>query len=326
MNPVLDTQALEDAMQPRKAEPVASEAAPEAAFGFDMDFAAQSASPGNEARNGGDGVPPPPAGFGFEMFEPATNGAGVASDSDSFALVDHTFSDNGNASQSEDGGSFRYFDTLVDESGEVVKEQPEASGAVFGATGDLPTDTMPRALRDELEGIEFYIAQGYVEIARDTLDRLRGEHGEYPEITALYKRLGLTTSALNEMKLKGAGGGAGVENTARTNGHKEGHKAGGQEVNLSLDEAFGFEVESNDGGFHIDLERTPKGGERQNVTPFMVEKESGLLDQDLLVRFNTSDLTNHADFDSGFPLSGALTPPGRRDKCGKPIRRHRLRA
>ena len=61
---------------------------------------------------------------------------------------------------------------------------------VFNSASLLPSDTMPRVLRDELEGIDFYIAQGYVEIARDTLDRLRVENGEHPEILARYNRLG----------------------------------------------------------------------------------------------------------------------------------------
>jgi len=49
---------------------------------------------------------------------------------------------------------------------------------------------MPRVLRDELEGVDFYIAQGYAEIAHDTLERLREENGDHPEILARYKRLG----------------------------------------------------------------------------------------------------------------------------------------
>ena len=66
---------------------------------------------------------------------------------------------------------------------------------MFGSSGDVATDTMMPILRDELEGIDFYIAQGYAEIARDTLDRLRDEHGEHPEITSRYKRLGIQTDS-----------------------------------------------------------------------------------------------------------------------------------
>lgn len=330
LNPALDTQALNEAMeQPAPAAPAYGE---EAAFGFDMDFGGAP----DHAPDSGDIVPLPPMptspsanGFGFEMFGGGANGAAFIEEPDSFAAIENKTATNGHAPPASDPASFRYFDTLVDESEDAAtagagKAQPEAanmaSSMVFGATGNLPTDTMPRALRDELEGIEFYIAQGYVEIARDTLDRLRNEHGDYPEITALYKKLGVTTSALNEMRQKGAPAEArpapgnpvmgnpvmGNEDVASSNGHR----ADAKEVNLNLDEAFGFEVEApQTGSFHIPVERTPKESERSNVMPFLVEKESGLLDQDLLVKFNTNDLLNHSEFDSGHPLSGLLTPP-----------------
>ena len=42
----------------------------------------------------------------------------------------------------------------------------DAADSVFNSASLLPSDTMPRMLRDELEGIDFYISQGYVEIGR----------------------------------------------------------------------------------------------------------------------------------------------------------------
>src|SRR6185295_20366654 len=81
------------------------------------------------------------------------------------------------------GDPFRYSDTLVGEQGDEPSN-PVAdvmSGAAQEVSG---------ALRDELEGIDFYIAQGYFEIARDTLERLREQHGNHPEIVARYKRRG----------------------------------------------------------------------------------------------------------------------------------------
>lgn len=101
--------------------------------------------------------------------------------------------------------SFRYFDTLQE-------EEPAIS----------------RALEEELEGVDFYIAQGYLDIARDTLDRLRQEHGDHPQILSRYKQIESSkTSALSP--------GAGTEATAAVHAAptSEGyHGAGTEEVVL----------------------------------------------------------------------------------------------
>ncbi|HXG67663.1 MAG TPA: tetratricopeptide repeat protein, partial [Blastocatellia bacterium] len=54
------------------------------------------------------------------------------------------------------------------------------------------TSTASGVLQDELEGVDFYIAQGYLEIARDTVQRLRQEFGDHPEIMARFQALGKT--------------------------------------------------------------------------------------------------------------------------------------
>jgi tetratricopeptide (TPR) repeat protein len=96
------------------------------------------------------------------------------------------------ADHDESGASnnFRYSDTLIGEARDISADRSHAADAVFSSAGLLPSDTMPRVLRDELEGVDFYIAQGYAEIAHDTLERLREENGDHPEILARYKRLG----------------------------------------------------------------------------------------------------------------------------------------
>ena len=300
LNPSLDTRSLDEAMHPVKAEPEESESA----LGFEMNFPSSSVdlpSAVNTEQDSGSANA-----FGFEMFESAaTDGSLVADNSDSFAIVETSFSVTGQgdaaAAPVEDASSTRH-----EEPDARPAEEPEAASLVFKAAGNMPTDTMPRALRDELEGIEFYIAQGYVEIAQDTLDRLRGEHGEYPEITALYKRLGVTPSAPHEPLLP--------EMPSFDSGNSappsaEVPQAPAQEINLNLDEAFGFTDETRDSGFHIDVERAPKEGEHQNVMPFLIEKESGHLDQDLLVKFNTSELSNQAVLDTEQPLKDALVEP-----------------
>lgn len=92
--------------------------------------------------------------------------------------------------ESTDSSNFRYSDTMIGDSREASSERTHTADAVFSSASLLPSDTMPRVLRDELEGVDFYIAQGYAEIAHDTLERLREENGDHPEILARYKRLG----------------------------------------------------------------------------------------------------------------------------------------
>jgi tetratricopeptide (TPR) repeat protein len=59
------------------------------------------------------------------------------------------------------------------------------TGAREQATGA----SVERMLKQELESVEFYIEQGYADIARDTLDMLERQYGEHPEIKALRTRL-----------------------------------------------------------------------------------------------------------------------------------------
>lgn len=49
--------------------------------------------------------------------------------------------------------------------------------------------SVERMLRQELESVEFYIEQGYADIARDTLDMLERQYGAHPEIDALRGRI-----------------------------------------------------------------------------------------------------------------------------------------
>jgi tetratricopeptide (TPR) repeat protein len=61
----------------------------------------------------------------------------------------------------------------------------EDAGAREQATGA----SVERMLKQELESVEFYIEQGYADIARDTLDMLERQYGQHPEIEALRTRL-----------------------------------------------------------------------------------------------------------------------------------------
>lgn len=59
-----------------------------------------------------------------------------------------------------------------------------------GASGEQAAGaSVERMLKQELESVEFYIEQGYADIARDTLDMLERQYGQHAEIEALRARL-----------------------------------------------------------------------------------------------------------------------------------------
>ncbi|MBV8859649.1 MAG: tetratricopeptide repeat protein [Acidobacteria bacterium] len=55
--------------------------------------------------------------------------------------------------------------------------------------------SVERMLKQELESVEFYIEQGYADIARDTLDMLERQYGQHPEIGALRARMAPAAAA-----------------------------------------------------------------------------------------------------------------------------------
>jgi tetratricopeptide (TPR) repeat protein len=66
-------------------------------------------------------------------------------------------------------------------------------GSHMGDTGEAPQAggavASERMLLQELESVDFYIEQGYTDIARDTLDMLEGQYGQHPDIAARRGRL-----------------------------------------------------------------------------------------------------------------------------------------
>ncbi|HEX6183858.1 MAG TPA: tetratricopeptide repeat protein [Pyrinomonadaceae bacterium] len=64
---------------------------------------------------------------------------------------------------------------------------PGAGGA--GESAPASGASTERMLRQELESVDFYIEQGYSDIARDTLDMLERQYGAHAEIDALRARL-----------------------------------------------------------------------------------------------------------------------------------------
>ncbi len=86
----------------------------------------------------------------------------------------------------------------------VERSQQEVSfgGAEVGsAATELPTPESAKAPRElammqqELESVDFYITQGYNDIARDTLELLERQFGSHPEITSRREKLGAETPA-----------------------------------------------------------------------------------------------------------------------------------
>jgi tetratricopeptide (TPR) repeat protein len=77
---------------------------------------------------------------------------------------------------------------------------PAAGPAPSGPLSDAGPIISDAAVRDELEGVDFYIAQGYLEIARDTLDRLAASFPDNPEIERRYQKLKSTAELKAQME------------------------------------------------------------------------------------------------------------------------------
>jgi tetratricopeptide (TPR) repeat protein len=70
----------------------------------------------------------------------------------------------------------------------IVAQELPSSGVDQTVQGD-DEDRIAATLRPELESVDFYIAQGYIDIAVDTLDLLQQQCGEHPEIEARRQRI-----------------------------------------------------------------------------------------------------------------------------------------
>ena len=145
----------------------------------------------------------PARGFGFEAQSPLGRPAfeldfgdtTVSSEPQpsSFDLSsDFSYGDQGQA----EGSGFDLFGTAEPEP--IAQTSAPSSGA---DSGPIMSDA---ALRDELEGVDFYIAQGYLEIARDTLDRLAATFPNHPEIERRFQKLKSTAELKAQMERIGS--------------------------------------------------------------------------------------------------------------------------
>ncbi|MBI4853172.1 MAG: tetratricopeptide repeat protein [Acidobacteria bacterium] len=77
-------------------------------------------------------------------------------------------------------------------------EVPDLQSAKFeitiddGGTNQLAKD---KILKDELDGVDFYIQQGYMEIARSTLEDLEKQHPNHPAILERFAKIGISKPA-----------------------------------------------------------------------------------------------------------------------------------
>jgi tetratricopeptide (TPR) repeat protein len=255
---------------------------PQSPFGFESELAGRS--------EGGFEVRPATGGFDLNQYR-----TGPLSDQSGFVTLpgDGGFDlfSGPEAGQPTPGGVGAREGTPTGSSPTPVAAQ--SNDSLFASAGDLPSDTMSRILRDELEGIDFYIAQGYLDIARDTLDRLREEHGDHSEIRARYERLG------------------GQKHESQADFEFQREPEASAEATPAPSESFTPD-------FRVDVGASPKESEHKNALPFLINKESGPLQSDLLVHLNTSELLRSTDFDAwrgpaggGEPQSdsGPLNPP-----------------
>ncbi|HLF84001.1 MAG TPA: tetratricopeptide repeat protein, partial [Blastocatellia bacterium] len=200
---------------------------------------------------------------------------------------------------------FRYSDTLISDPGD--RDDAPAADKVFNSASLLASDTMPRVLRDELEGIDFYIAQGYVEIARDTLERLREDNGDHPEILARYKRLGGSSESLvaepPELESSEALMTEPPEPEAVASLMPESSSSGVDEAQertpiTQLEVSVSDEETEAPSYERIEPVFTESDEVENRGKPFFIQKESGPLYPDLLVQLDTSELVHHTPVDA----------------------------
>ncbi len=76
--------------------------------------------------------------------------------------------------------------------GEATTTEVGSEDAVGSA---VEPDRVNAMMRQELESVDFYISQGYTDIAVDTLDMLERQFGSHPEILARRQKLGPAETA-----------------------------------------------------------------------------------------------------------------------------------
>jgi len=121
-----------------------------------------------------------------EVSEPEAIAFETTQPEESFSDPSASFADLGD-DVIERSGEFQMVDY-----GEVTPTEV-TSDAVAGSATE--PDRVNAMMRQELESVDFYISQGYTDIAVDTLDMLERQFGSHPEILARRAKLGPAETA-----------------------------------------------------------------------------------------------------------------------------------
>jgi tetratricopeptide (TPR) repeat protein len=117
-----------------------------------------------------------------EVAEFETNESAVSTFSDPTASFADLNEDEAAAElSSSGGGDFQEVDFSI-----VTPAEPEP---VDAAGGPAEAERLENMMRQELESVDFYIAQGYSDIAVDTLEMLERQFGPHPDIQARRDKL-----------------------------------------------------------------------------------------------------------------------------------------
>jgi len=121
---------------------------------------------------------------------------------DAAATAEFTYNSDEVATPVEEA-TFEFNSVVDDVAGQTAADAPIETGFTFESivAEELPSsavqesvesdgeDRIATALRPELESVDFYIAQGYIDIAIDTLDLLQQQCGVHPEIDSRRDRI-----------------------------------------------------------------------------------------------------------------------------------------
>lgn len=115
---------------------------------------------------------------------PDTSASATPDASASFADLNDDFGDAGSAANvsftvSPVAGETSSDDFQTVNFGATNAESPAAVDEGLGRTV-VGNERLESLLKQELEGVDFYLAQGYTDIARDTLDMLERQYGRHP--------------------------------------------------------------------------------------------------------------------------------------------------
>lgn len=219
--------------------------------------------------------------------------------------------------------AFRFSDSLV---GNSYDAQSSAGDFMFSQSSDADSSDIPERLRDELDGVDFYLTQGYTDIARDTLDRLQMEFGNHPQLVARYRELGVNIAS-DPVPVSSHTEAAfadsfdfqpEVESAVGQNEYIQDEYIDDKDFGFSFSEDLNVNVNTGPlkevasapvNELVVDVARGTKEGESKNILPIIIKKESGPLYPDLIVQMNTSELLSNSAFDLTQTPSGSIQIP-----------------